>query len=127
MVLFVFHVTGRRDVRRLNLTVGSDGFADLVLERFTGAFQFSHAAGKTSMEDAAADVKDDAVFLLASQTKLLTAVAALQVVERGLIAFDDNVEELLPELAAQQVLTGFDGDDKPVLVARTEGITFRCV
>lgn len=127
MVLFVFHVTGRRDVRRLNLTVGIGGLADLVLERFTGAFQFSHAAGKTSMEEAAADVEDDAVFLLASQTKLLTAVAALQVVERGLIAFDDNVEELLPELAAQQVLTGFDEDDKPVLVARTEGITFRYV
>jgi CubicO group peptidase (beta-lactamase class C family) len=79
------------------------------------------------MEEGAADVQDDAVFLLASQTKLLTAVAALQVVERGLIAFDDNVEELLPELAAQQVLTGFDEDDKPVLVERTEGITFRYV
>ena len=63
--------------------------------------------------------------MLASQTKLLTAVAALQIVERGLIAFDDDVEELLPELAEQQVLTGFDEDDKPVLVARTEKITFR--
>lgn len=93
----------------------------------TGSFKFSHAAGKTSMEEGAADVQDDAIFLLASQTKLLTAVAALQVVERGLITFDDNVEELLPELAAQQVLTGFDEDDKPVLVERTEGITFRYV
>jgi CubicO group peptidase (beta-lactamase class C family) len=65
--------------------------------------------------------------LLASQTKLLTAVAALQIVERGLIAFDDNVEKLVPELAEQQVLTGFDGDDKPILEKRTEGITFRYV
>lgn len=79
------------------------------------------------MEEGAADVRDDAVFLLASQTKLLTAVAALQVVERGLIAFDDNIEELLPELAAQQVLTGFDEEDKPILEARTKGITFRYV
>jgi hypothetical protein len=63
--------------------------------------------------------------LLASQTKLLTAVAALQIVERGLIAFDDDVEELLPELAGQQVLTGYDADDKPVLEKRTVGITFR--
>jgi len=65
------------------------------------------------------------VFLLASQTKLLTAVAALQVVERGLIALDDSVEELVPELAAQQVLTGFDEVEKPVLEARTAPITFR--
>ena len=93
----------------------------------TGGFEYSHAAGKTSVEDGAAEIKDDAVFLLASQTKLLTAVAALQIVERGLIAFDDNVEELLPELAGQQVLTGFDGDDKPILEARTEAITFRYV
>ena len=55
----------------------------------------------------------------------MTAVAALQIVERGLIAFDDDVEELLPELAGQQVLTGFDEDEKPILVARTEKITFR--
>ena len=99
--------------------------ADLVLARLIGSFEYSHAAGKTSAEDGAADIKEDAVFLLASQTKLLTAVAALQIVEKGLIAFDDNVEELLPELAAQQVLTGFDEDDKPILVARTEPITFR--
>ena len=77
------------------------------------------------MEEGAADIKDDAVFLLASQTKLLTSVAALQIVERGLIAFDDSVEELLPELAGQQVLTGFDDDGKPILEARTEKITFR--
>ena len=55
----------------------------------------------------------------------MTDVAAFQIVERGLIAFDDNVEELLPELAGQKVLTGFDEDDKPILVKRTEGITFR--
>lgn len=65
------------------------------------------------------------MFLLASQTKLLTSVAALQIVERGLIAFDDSVEELLPELAQQKVLTGFEEDGKPVLVERTEEITFR--
>lgn len=65
--------------------------------------------------------------MLASQTKLLTAVAALQVVERGLIALDDDVAELLPELAGQKVLTGFDEDDKPILVDRNGPITFRFV
>lgn len=90
-----------------------------------GSFSYSHATGRASLEDGAADIKDDAVFLLSSQTKLLTAVAALQIVEKGLIALDDGVEELVPELASQKVLTGFDGDDKPILEARTEPITFR--
>jgi CubicO group peptidase (beta-lactamase class C family) len=99
-------------------------FADT---RVTGSFQYSHAAGKTSAEEDAADIQDDAVFLLASQTKLLTAVAALQIVERGLIAFDDDVAEILPELAEQKVLTGFDEEDKPVLEERREAITFRYI
>ena len=77
------------------------------------------------MEDGAADVKDDAVFLLASQTKLMTAVAALQIVERGLIGIDDSVEKLLPELAEQQVLKGFGEDDKPILEQRKTPILFR--
>lgn len=65
------------------------------------------------------------MFLLASQTKLLTAVAALQIVEKGLIALDDGVEEIVPELAEQKVLTGFNEDGEPVLEARTKPITFR--
>jgi CubicO group peptidase (beta-lactamase class C family) len=99
--------------------------ATLLICSLTGSFQYSHAAGKSSVEDGAADIQDDAVFLLASQTKLLTAVAALQVVERGLIGFDDDVAELLPELAKQPVLTGFDEEDKPVLEERKNAITFR--
>jgi methyl acetate hydrolase len=57
----------------------------------------------------------------------MTAIAAMQVVERGLIALDDDVAELLPELAEQSVLTGFDGDDKPILEARKGPISLRYV
>ena len=65
--------------------------------------------GKTSVDKTgdAEDIQEDAVFLLASQTKLLTAFAAMLVVERGLIGFDDDVSELLPELGGQEVLVGF--------------------
>lgn len=76
-----------------------------------------------SLEDGAADVDLDAVFLLASSTKLLTAVAALQVVERGLVGLEDDVATLLPELGEQPVLRGFDGDDKPILEDRKVPIT----
>jgi CubicO group peptidase (beta-lactamase class C family) len=67
------------------------------------------------------------VFLLASQSKLLTAVAALQVVEAGLIGIDDDVGKLLPELARQPVLRGFDNNDLPILEERKVVITFRYV
>lgn len=89
-----------------------------------GSFKYSHAVGKTSAEEHADDIQEDAIFLLASQTKLLTAVAALQLVEQGLIEINDNVEELLPELARQPVLRGFDAEDKPILEDRKVPITF---
>jgi len=69
-------------------------------------------------------IKHDAVFLLASQTKLVVSVAALQAVEQGLISLDDDVADLIPELAEQKVLTGFEREE-PVLVERARAITLR--
>ena len=43
------------------------------------------------------------IFQLSSATKIITAVAALQCVERGLIGLDDPTIDHLPELAAQQI------------------------
>jgi CubicO group peptidase (beta-lactamase class C family) len=61
----------------------------------------------------------------------MTAVAAMLVVERGLIGFDDDVSALLPELGGQKVLTGFEDDgeggERAVLVERKGKITLRYV
>ena len=71
-------------------------------------------------------IKEDALFMLASQTKLLTAIASLQAVEQGLIGLDDDVSPHLPELAKHKVLTGFDEEtDKPILKDRENPITLR--
>jgi CubicO group peptidase (beta-lactamase class C family) len=71
------------------------------------------------------------VFLLASQTKLLTAFSAMLVVERGLIGLDDDVSELLPELGGQKVLRGFEDDgnggERAVLEEREGKLTLRYV
>ena len=101
----------------------------------TDSFQYSHAVGKTSVDKTdtsnAKDIQDDAVFLLASQTKLLTAFSAMLVVERGLIGFDDDVSELLPELGEQKVLRGFEDDgqggERAVLEEREGKLTLRYV
>ncbi|TCK27264.1 serine hydrolase domain-containing protein [Pseudonocardia endophytica] len=62
----------------------------------------------------------DTVTWLASTTKAIVAVAALQCVERGELDLDAPMGELLPQLAAPQVLEGFDDDGTPrIRQART--------
>lgn len=58
-------------------------------------------------------------------TKLMTSIAAMQVVERGLISLDDDVSHLIPELANQGVLTGFDDAGKPNVEPRKNPIKLR--
>ncbi|PZN93365.1 MAG: 1,4-butanediol diacrylate esterase [Alphaproteobacteria bacterium] len=52
----------------------------------------------------------DTVFQLASMTKAIVSVAAMQLVEQGKLALDAPLGDLLPGLADPQVITGF-GDD----------------
>jgi CubicO group peptidase (beta-lactamase class C family) len=61
-----------------------------------------------------------------SMTKLVTSLACLQLKERGLVDYDDAAlcERLIPELCAQPVLLGYDGDT-PQYAPRTEAITLR--
>ncbi len=52
----------------------------------------------------------DAVFRIASMTKPVTSVAAMQLVEQGAIALDESAAHYLPELARAQVLERFDAE-----------------
>lgn len=96
--------------------------AVLVAADATGKFRYGKAFGKTARGEKLAL---DSVMWIASCTKLMTAVAALQQVEQGKIGLDDDVATLLPELAALEVIDSFDADGKPVLTKRTEKITLR--
>jgi len=55
-------------------------------------------------------VTPDTHFRIASMTKMVVTVAALQQVERRNLDLDAPVEQYLPEFANLQVLEGFDGD-----------------
>ena len=55
-------------------------------------------------------VGPDTMFRIASMTKMVATVAALQLVEQGRLDLDDPVETYLPEYGELQVLEGFDGD-----------------
>lgn len=48
-------------------------------------------------------MKEDTVFWIASQSKAMTAVAVLMLVDEGKIALDDPVEKYLPEFKGQRV------------------------
>ncbi|KAK0613628.1 beta-lactamase [Immersiella caudata] len=92
----------------------------------SGKLNYAKALGQSSLDlDAPAPMELDTVFTLMSMTKLLTAIAALQLVERGLIALDDDVAPHLPDLAAKPILTGFTPSGDPILVPRKRLITLR--
>ncbi len=66
----------------------------------------------------------DDVLYLASATKLIATVAALQCVEDGLLTLTGDISSVLPELATKQIITGFsDDDDSPLLEPPTDPIT----
>ncbi|MEC3974359.1 serine hydrolase domain-containing protein [Amycolatopsis sp. H20-H5] len=77
---------------------------------------YSSGAGT---RDGTAPWAEDTVAWLASMTKSIVAVAALQLVERGLIDLDAPTADILPELAAAQVLEGYDGDTPRLRPVRT--------
>jgi len=67
----------------------------------------------------------DTIFRIASMVKLLTSVAAMQLVERGRLKLDEPAGNIDPMLAAPRVLTGFDTSGAPQLREAREYLTLR--
>lgn len=87
-----------------------------------------------TLEVAAAGVRDpasgapmtvDSVFQLASMTKAIVSVAAMQLVEEGRLALNSPIGSVLPALADPQVLQGFDDEGRVLLRPATAPITLR--
>ena len=74
-------------------------------DRLTGNVIYERAAGKADFK--ASDAKPlriDSLHWIASMTKVVTAVAVMQLVERGVISLDDDIREKVPELRNIQIL-----------------------
>jgi CubicO group peptidase (beta-lactamase class C family) len=67
----------------------------------------------------------DTIFRLASMTKAVTSVAAMQLVEQGRLDLDQPIGNVLPELSTPQVLEGFDGAGAPKLRPAKRPITLK--
>ena len=65
------------------------------------------------------------LFRIASMTKAITSVAAMQLVEQGKIGLDDPVPDIDPALARPQRLDGFDAAGQPRLRPAERAITLR--
>ena len=86
--------------RRIPAAVGMAAGEGSIL--YSGAFGTRDASG--------APVSADSIFAIASMTKALTTVAALQLVEQGKVKLDEPVSRHLPQLEKLEVLEGFDAD-----------------
>ncbi|THV08217.1 beta-lactamase/transpeptidase-like protein [Dendrothele bispora CBS 962.96] len=68
----------------------------------------------------------DSVMWIASCTKLVTSVAVMQLVERGLVDLDEDISRVLTEWKNPEILEGFEeGTGKPILRSAKNKITLR--
>jgi len=66
----------------------------------------------------------DSLCWIASMSKMVTSVAMMQLVERGIVTLDDDVRDYVPELGDLCVLKGFQ-EGRPVTESIEGKITIR--
>ncbi|KAL8854313.1 MAG: hypothetical protein Q9221_000799 [Calogaya cf. arnoldii] len=91
-----------------------------------GKTLFEHASGKRGA-GTQAPMTLDSIFWIASCTKMICGIAAMQLCEQGKISLDDadKVEETCPELKKIRILKSVDEHGKPELVEKKYRITLR--
>ena len=73
--------------------------------------------------EAAPKVTDESLFPLWSSTKLVTAIAAMQLVEQGQISLNDDASKYVKELKDLKVFKGFNEKGEPQLEENTHVCT----
>ncbi|KAJ0420971.1 beta-lactamase/transpeptidase-like protein [Aspergillus carlsbadensis] len=91
----------------------------------TRSFTYKTAIGtRTTLSGTSLPLEPSDICFLASATKFLTSVAALQCVEDGLLSLTGDLSKYAPELADKKVLTGFDEETgEPILEDPVRPIT----
>ncbi len=84
---------------------------------YEGAFGIRDTSG--------APVAVDSIFAIASMTKAVTTVAAMQLVESGKLHLEDRVSKFLPKLANPRVLIGFNKNGSPIIQPAKNQITLK--
>lgn len=90
-----------------------------------GGEEVYHKAFGYSILESAIAMKSDDVFRMASMTKGLTAVAVLQLYERGLLDLDDYLGDYIPAFSNPQVLVEIHEDSSFTARSSSREITLR--
>lgn len=92
----------------------------------SGKTLFQHASGKRGA-DTQAPMTLDSVFWIASCTKMIAGIAAMQLVEQGKLALDDAelVERYCPELKHVRIVKSIGKDGRAETVEKRNRITLR--
>lgn len=94
-----------------------------------GSFEYFFELGQRDWNDVAgrstgAPFDRHTPMRLASCTKLLTAIAALQCVELGLLHLDNDIGDVIPQLKSRDIVS-LDSDGKLQYRPKTRPITLR--
>ncbi|KAK7565432.1 beta-lactamase/transpeptidase-like protein [Phyllosticta citricarpa] len=89
-----------------------------------GTFYYEKFFG-TDCSTAAGPQDTTAVHWVASCSKLVTTIAALQCVEKGLLTLDGDIGDVLPEWKNPKILVGFEEDGEPILKPAQNHISLR--
>lgn len=110
------------DLQKAFAGSGLPGAVALIADR--DGVRFAEAYGHADATSGAV-MQVDTVFQIASMTKAVVSAGAMQLVEQGSIELDAPVGDLLPQLAAPMVLTGFSDSGEPQLRPASRPITLR--
>jgi len=86
---------------------------------------YEGAFGPRALEAGAPSMSLDTVFRIASMTKAIATVAAMQLVEQGKLKLEEPVPAIDPALGSPQVLEGFEASGAPKLRPAKRPITLR--
>lgn len=95
-----------------------------LLTNYTGNLEYS----ASFQYETSSAYSADSTYWIASCTKLLTTIAALQCVELGLFSLDsaEDVRRLIPERAEfNEIIRGADESGEPLLEKATTDLTLR--
>jgi methyl acetate hydrolase len=99
--------------------------AAVAMAATSGKITYTGAFGKRDSKSGIA-VTPESIFIIASMTKPVTSVAAMQLVEQGKLKLDEPASTYIPELGSLKVLHGFDAaTGKPILKPATKPVTLR--
>ncbi|KAH6714705.1 beta-lactamase/transpeptidase-like protein [Leptodontidium sp. MPI-SDFR-AT-0119] len=87
------------------------------------SFHYAEAFG----EEVGKPAGTDAVYWIASASKLVTTIAVLQCIEKGQLSLNDDISDVLPEFKDPKILTGFDEKNEAIFKPSPKPVTLRQV